>query len=116
MQWSDLIHELMQGLKPVQESSALKQRIISLIDLTSLNPTDTESSLVSFFEKAQTPFGHVASICISPPFVRQAVAQFANTPINVATVANFPYGTTSLELVLIELNRALEDGAQEIDV
>lgn len=116
MQWSDTVKEYVQTLSDVQSSPALMQRLFSLVDLTSLNETDTESSIAVFCEKAQTSFGHVAAVCVYPQFVRQVVSQFAGTPVKVATVVNFPEGTASLESVLIEINDALLDGAQEIDV
>jgi deoxyribose-phosphate aldolase len=72
--------------------------------------------MVNFFAKAQGPLGHVAAVCVLPHFVRQAVTEFAGTKIQVATVANFPEGTATLETVLIEIARVLQDGAQEIDV
>lgn len=116
MQWSDTVNGYIEALKPIKESVGLAQRILSLIDLTSLKESDTEANIVQLFEKARTPFGHVAAVCVSPAFARLAVAQFAGSPIKVATVANFPEGGASLETVLTEIGRALEDGVQEVDV
>ena len=92
------------------------EKIYSLIDLTSLNEGDTEENLIPFFKKAESVFGHVAAVCIYPKFVRLAKTFFLNTPVKVATVINFPKGTSSIETVLIEINQALQDGAQEMDV
>lgn len=116
MQWSEAIKEHIQALKPVKISVALVQRIMGLIDLTSLNETDTEASVAAFSEKAKTPFGHVAAVCVYPQFAQLVTDIFAGTPIKTATVANFPEGNTPLDEVLIEIGRALEDGVQEIDV
>lgn len=116
MQWSQAIEECIQTLKPIKKTPALMQRIVSLMDLTSLNESDTEASIAAFCEKAQTPFGPVAGVCVYPKFVRLVASQFAGTSINAVTVANFPEGSNPLESVLIEINGALEDGAQEIDV
>lgn len=116
MQWSEAVKGHLQALKPVTANPALMQRLMSLIDLTSLNDTDTEANLAPFFEKAKNPFGHVAAVCVCPAFMRLAATQFANTPIKVGTVANFPEGTAPLESVLIDIGRTLQDGAQEIDI
>lgn len=116
MYWTDAIDEQLKRLKPIETSPQVLQRVTGLIDLTSLNASDTEASIAAFCEKAQTPYGHVAAVCVAPPFVRLVAAQFAGTPIKVATTANFPEGASSLESVLVEIGRALEDGAQEIDV
>lgn len=116
MYWGEAVKECLQALKPVETSPELKTRLLPLIDLTSLNDTDTEQSVAVFLEKAQSDFGHVAAVCLYPAFVRMAVAQFAGTPIKTATVVNFPHGSSSLDFVLLEIGRAIEDGAQEIDV
>lgn len=116
MYWSEAIREYVDALEPVTPSVQLHERLIRFIDLTSLNSTDTEASIASFCEKAQTPYGSVAAVCVYPQFVRLAAAQFAGTPIKTATVVNFPDGVSPLETVLIEMGRALQDGAQEIDV
>lgn len=116
MYWPEAIKEHLEVLKPVNVNIALLERMIGLIDLTSLNDHDTESDIAIFFEKAQTSLGHVAAVCVYPQFVSLGAAQFAGTAIKVATVANFPDGSSSLESVLIEIGRALADGAQEIDV
>jgi deoxyribose-phosphate aldolase len=98
------------------KNPVLIQRLISLIDLTSLNESDTEASIAAFCEKAQTPLGHVAAVCVYPSFARLVAAQFLGTAIKTATVANFPSGADSLESVLAVISRALQDGVQEIDV
>lgn len=116
MYWPEAVQEHIQTLKTISINTALRQRLLSLVDLTSLNANDTEESIALLCDKAQTPLGHVAAVCVYPRFVRQVATQFAGTPIQTATVVNFPEGTSSLETVLVEIGRALQDGAQEIDV
>jgi deoxyribose-phosphate aldolase len=116
MQWSDAIREYTQELHTIQIEPVLIHRLLGLVDLTSLNSADTEASIAAFCEKAQTPFGNVAAVCVYPQFVRQLAAQFAGTPVKVATVVNFPEGNDSLDSVMIAIGSALQDGAQEIDV
>lgn len=115
MFWDKVIDENLRALKPVKDSPQLLQRVLELVDLTSLNPTDTEASIAAFCEKAQTSFGHVAGVCVYPQFVRLIADQFADTAIKVGTVVNFPDGNAPLESVLLEIGSALQDGAQEID-
>lgn len=116
MQWAEAVREVTETIKPVEITVPLLQRMLGLVDLTSLNADDSESSIAAFCEKAQPAFGHVAAVCIYPQFVRLAAAQFAGTPIKVATVVNFPEGNASLESVLLEIGSALQAGANEIDV
>jgi deoxyribose-phosphate aldolase len=90
--------------------------ILKLIDLTSLNETDTELSIKTLCHKAVTPFGHVAAVCVYPKFVQQAKTLLQTTPVKIATVVNFPEGKDSLQQVLPLIAEALSDGANEIDV
>jgi len=116
MYWTEAILEVTKAIRPVESSIPLLQRLLKLIDLTRLNDNDTESDIAAFLEKAELPLGHVAAVCLYPQFVRLAHAQFVGTNVKVATVANFPEGSSSLESVLLEIGGALEDGAEEIDV
>lgn len=116
MQWTEAIQAYLSQLESVPVNAALLDRLIRLIDLTSLDPKDTDSSVVVFLKKARTPFGNVAAVCVLPQFVSICATEFANTDIHVATVANFPEANASLETVLVQINDALEDGANEIDV
>lgn len=116
MQWSEAVKEYIQTLKPVQTNAALAQRVAGLMDLTRLNEKDTEADVAAFCEKAHTPVGHVAAVCVYPQYVQLVASILAATPIKIATVINFPEGNSSLETVLLEIGRALEDDAQEVDV
>lgn len=116
MDWVKESEAYIQTVKPVEINTPLISKILSLIDLTSLNETDSEATIAALCNKAYTPFGHVAGICTYPQFVPLTATQFAGSPIKVATVANFPYGSASLDTALLEINRALQDGVQEIDL
>jgi deoxyribose-phosphate aldolase len=92
------------------------QRIFSLLDLTSLNDTDTAETIAVLCSKAVTSLGHVAAVCVYPQFVKLAAELLAGTPVKIATVANFPHGADSQVAVLQTIQTALADGADEIDV
>jgi deoxyribose-phosphate aldolase len=92
------------------------EQMLALIDLTSLNETDTPSSISLLCQKATTPKGVVAAVCISPAFVKQAAVLLNESPIKIATVANFPHGTNSLNQVLYSIEQSIKDGAHEVDV
>lgn len=116
MQWTDAVDAHLQALKPATEDPALAQRLYSLIDLTSLNETDTEASIASVCQKAQSTLGHVAAVCLYPSFVSLAAANLSHSKVKIATVANFPSGDASLENVLVEINNCMLEGATEVDV
>lgn len=94
----------------------LASKILSLLDLTSLNDSDTDASIELLCQRAVTPFGHVAAVCVYPQFVRTAARVLAGSPVKIATVANFPQGTDLLETVVASIQQSIEHGAQEIDV
>lgn len=116
MQWAEAVDAHLASLQPVAENPALLQRLYSLVDLTSLNDNDTESTITNLCAKANSSLGHVAAVCVYPAFASQVAAKFAGTAVKTATVVNFPEGNQSLENVLAEINEALLAGANEIDV
>ncbi|HTM63942.1 MAG TPA: deoxyribose-phosphate aldolase [Gammaproteobacteria bacterium] len=116
MQWTEAIDAHVRALSPVKTDMALLRRIYSLIDLTSLNDNDTESSIAEMCEKAQSSLGHVAGVCVFQSFIPMIAANFSGSQIKTVGVANFPEGENSLENVLAEISQNLQAGAQEIDV
>lgn len=117
MDWSNLITQYRQQLpKDIKVTDAIAQRIYHLVDLTSLKATDTESSIAMLCEKGATSLGRVAGVCVYPQFIRMVATQFSGTTTKAVTVANFPEGERSVDDVLIEIENALEAGAQELDI
>lgn len=94
----------------------LAKKVLSLIDLTSLNNDDTPEIIDCLCKKAVNSFGHVAAVCVYPKFVAQAKKLLNNSPVKIATVTNFPTGGQPLEDVLAQTKTALMDGADEIDM
>ena len=95
---------------------AQTQALIQYLDLTSLNSDDTPETIETLCQQAVTRHGNVAAVCIYPKFVKQAKALLENTDIKIATVCNFPSGNANQALVLREIENALADGANEIDM
>lgn len=91
-------------------------RALKLLDLTSLGEHDTEASVTALCQRAVTPLGHVAAVCIWPRFVPSAYAVVADTNIKIATVANFPGGSGTIAEVTSQIESSISQGAQEIDV
>lgn len=109
-------------------------RATTCIDLTTLSGDDTFSNVQRLCYKAQHPIRDdllealdmkdmniaVGAVCVYPERVKEAVqclkaAGACNIP--VASVATgFPAGQTPLETRLIEIKRAIESGAKEIDI
>jgi deoxyribose-phosphate aldolase len=55
-------------------------------------------------------------VCLWPQFVGEAARSLKDSGVTVATVINFPAGGEDLERVLEDMDEALGDGADEIDL
>lgn len=95
----------------------------SAIDLTTLSPCDSEESVAKFARRAaefSMDYPHipnVASICVYPPFVETVGLEIDATPLRITSVAGgFPSSQTFLEVKMLEVAMAIENGADEVDV
>ena len=60
---------------------------------------------------------NVASICVYPPFVETVGLNIDGTPLRITSVAGgFPSSQTFLEVKMLEVAMAIENGADEVDV
>jgi len=59
---------------------------------------------------------NVASVCVRPADVGRARALLAGTDVAVGTVVGFPHGSSTTATKLFEAERALDDGATELDM
>ncbi len=97
--------------------------LFGLIDLTSLNSTDTEEIIINMclkvngFNKQYPDIPNVAAICIYPSLVK-TVRKNLNAPgVKIVSVsAGFPSSQTFTEIKKRETMMALEAGADEIDI
>ncbi len=55
------------------DDTTAAQRLISCLDLTSLNDDDTIEDIKLLCEKTQTPYGTTAAVCVYPQFIPQAL-------------------------------------------
>ncbi len=90
--------------------------IIPLIDLTRLEKDNDEQAIIDLCQKAQTPKGYVAAICVYPEFIQTVKTHKPNKKINIATVVNFPDGKADVVEVVQAIEQAIISGADEIDV
>jgi len=88
---------------------------LNCLDLTSLNANETAADLDRLCQRAQSPFGPAAAVCVWPRWVRQARGHLPPA-VAVAAVANFPTGELELPGVLADIAALAEGGAQEADV
>ncbi len=91
-------------------------RIIGLVDLTSLDEGDTDAVVEALCDRAVTPLGPVAAVCVMPAFVALAAERLEGTGVRIATVANFPAGDPDPDAAAREVAAAVDEGADEVDV
>ncbi|MBU2881340.1 deoxyribose-phosphate aldolase [Psychrosphaera sp. B3R10] len=94
----------------------LPHELIAFIDLTSLNDNDQWHDIESLAHRATTDFGPVAALCIWPKFVEQLAQLNTHQELAIATVINFPLGLDSPDVCLKQAERAIIQGANEIDL
>lgn len=95
---------------------ALAQRLLPLLDLTSLGEDDTPACIEALCASARTPFGSPAAVCVYPEHVTTARRALDGTAVKVASVVNFPDGGGDAERIARETRRAISAGAHEIDL
>lgn len=96
-------------------------KLLSFIDYTTLEGTDTQQKVTDMCAKAKWLFdtcGHtVAAICIYPTFIKQVKSELSGYPIKVASVAAaFPSGQTDISIKNAEVKFCVDSGADEIDI
>ena len=111
-----------RSLKKAAKVSGLRLAV-RMMDLTTLEGKDTPGKVRALCNKAIRPLdsdpsiGPCAAVCVYPNFVSVAKAALAGTPVQVASVATaFPSGLSPLPVRLDDTRRAVELGADEIDM
>ena len=96
---------------------------ISMVDLTTLEGADTPGKVRSLAAKARRPDPEdptcppVAAVCVYGDLAGVAKEALTGTGINVAAVATaFPSGRASRRVKLADVQDAVADGADEIDM
>jgi deoxyribose-phosphate aldolase len=88
---------------------------LACLDLTSLNDADTEVDIAKLCQRAQSPLGPTAAVCVWPRLAAFARSQLP-AQIAVAAVANFPHGNTDVDAAVRDTQEIVQAGAQEVDV
>ena len=88
--------------------------IAAYIDHTILKPTTTNEEVLTLCQEALK--FQFAAVCVPPNFVALAKSLLTNSEVKVATVIGFPFGYSNTAAKLAEINQAIEDGADELDM
>ena len=90
------------------------KELAKMIDHSILHPTMTDEDLKRECEIAKKY--DVASVCVKPYAVKQAVELLKGTDVFVGCVIGFPSGNSAIEVKVFETETACNDGAVEIDM
>jgi deoxyribose-phosphate aldolase len=100
----------------VSDLRDIARRAIACLDLTNLDADCDTEAIARLCQRAATPAGPVAAVCVWPAFVTQARIALEGSGARVATVVNFPSGEEPIATVIAATARALAEGAEEIDL
>jgi deoxyribose-phosphate aldolase len=116
------VNTIQERAKELKDKN-LFRKIFSLIDLTSLDVADTEKKILGLVEKVNNfssrynDIPNVAAICLYPSFMPLLTKNLKDKNVKKATVGgSFPSSQTFFNLKIQEIEMALEEGADEVDI
>ncbi|BCV22694.1 deoxyribose-phosphate aldolase [Moorella sp. Hama-1] len=91
-----------------------KETLAAVIDHTLLKPQAKPEDIQRLCEEAINY--SFASVCVNPCYVSLAAKMLTGTNVKTCTVIGFPLGANDTSIKVKESQRAIEQGAQEIDM
>ncbi len=88
--------------------------LAKVIDHTILSPDCRLSDVERVCKEADE--NKFASVCVPPYFVKDAARLLVNSLVKVGTVVGFPMGYSATPAKVEEVKRAIDDGAEELDI
>lgn len=117
------VADLIEKKVPGNNTEEVKKLLFNCIDLTTLNTTDSDESVMHFTEKINQfddeypDLKNVAAICVYPNFAAIVKSTLEVDGVNIACVSGgFPSSQTFIEVKIAETALAISDGANEIDI
>lgn len=84
------------------------------IEHTLLKPDAKKEELIKLFNEAKEH--NFLGVCVNPCFVAFAKEQLKDSGVKIVTVIGFPLGANRSDVKAYEAKKAIEDGADEIDM
>ncbi|GAB6109158.1 deoxyribose-phosphate aldolase [Fusibacter bizertensis] len=88
--------------------------IAKTIDHTILKPNATDADIIKVCSEAKE-YGFF-SVCVNPYFVPLVASELKGSEVKVTSVIGFPFGASTTFIKAAEAKKAVEDGANEIDM
>ena len=125
--WSEAqVAERVEAIKAAahrNENVEVYKFCLSAVDLTTLTCNDSVASVTDFAKRTVTfaekypGIPNVASICVYPSFVETVGLAVDGTPMRITSVGGgVPASQTFLEVKMLEVAMAVENGADEVDI
>ncbi len=84
------------------------------IEHTLLKQDATKSDLIKLFDEAKE--NNFLGVCINPCYIKFAKENLKDSNVKIVTVIGFPLGANTTEVKVFETQKAISDGANEIDM
>lgn len=117
------VKKIIEEKVPQNDTLEIKKFLMGSVELTSLNTTDSDQSIMAFTEKvnqfddAYPTLPHVATICVYPCFASVVANTLDVEGVEIACVSgSFPSSQALIEVKVAETALAVKDGATEIDI
>ncbi len=117
------VAQISESLLSMAERLSIDKKILGCIDLTTLGGDDTHEKVINLskqalaFENKKLGIPTTAAVCIYPVFARPVSETLKGSEVQTACVAGaFPSGQSPLTVRIKEVEYALANGAQEIDM
>ena len=108
---------------PSDDLKGLLRKIFGLIDLTTLSEQDNTQNVSLLCQKVNrlgelyTDMPNVAALCVYPELVGVVKENLENPLVSIASVGGgFPASQTFTNIKVMEIEQAIEQGAEEIDM
>jgi deoxyribose-phosphate aldolase len=108
---------------PSKSDKELLKKIFSLIDLTTLSERDNIVNVsqmcerVNLLGESYPSMPTIAAICVYPEMVSIVKEKLENPLVSIASVGGgFPSSQTFTNIKIMEIEQAIEQGAEEIDI
>ena len=88
--------------------------LAKMIDHSLLHPTMTDEDLKQGCALAKAY--NVATVCIKPYAIKEALEWLKGSDVMVCAVIGFPQGNSTIDVKIYETEQACKDGAHEIDM
>lgn len=116
------LEKINKGLPSTSDKELLK-KIFGLIDLTTLSECDNIQTVSQLCDKVNQlaesypSMPAVAAICVYPEMIAVVKEKLENPLVSIASVGGgFPASQTFTNIKVMEIEQAIEQGAEEIDI